>query len=115
MHSAAIHDLQHASFFVSALLFWWALVRRRAGVFALALLVGFQFVVSRLSVRWRWVRKLATGEPQMLLYRGEFITSALRCSRVTEDEVLAPLRSAGVDDRRWVDTVGRARRAWARA
>lgn len=25
----AVHDLQHASFLVSALLFWWALVRRR--------------------------------------------------------------------------------------
>ena len=31
LHDAAIHDLQHASFFASALLFWWALVRRRPG------------------------------------------------------------------------------------
>lgn len=75
------------------------------GVFALALLVGMQFVVTWLSVRWRWVRKLATGEPQTLLYRGEFIGSSLRSSRVTEDEVLAALRASGVDDRRRVHTV----------
>ena len=31
LRSAALHDLQHASFFASALLFWWVLVRRRAG------------------------------------------------------------------------------------
>ena len=31
LHHPAVHDLQHASFFASALLFWWALVRRRAG------------------------------------------------------------------------------------
>jgi putative membrane protein len=29
LRNNAIHDLQHASFFASALLFWWALVRRR--------------------------------------------------------------------------------------
>lgn len=35
----AVHDLQHASFFVSALLFWWALVRRRPdGIAALYVL-----------------------------------------------------------------------------
>lgn len=29
LRNEAIHDLQHASFLVTALLFWWALVRRR--------------------------------------------------------------------------------------
>lgn len=69
------------------------------GVVAFVLLIAFQFGVTWLSVRWRWVRRLVTGEPQMLLYRGEFIHSALRKSRVTEDEVLAALRSAGIGDR----------------
>ena len=31
LRNAVVHDLQHASFFASALLFWWALVRRRPG------------------------------------------------------------------------------------
>ncbi|MEO8740418.1 MAG: YetF domain-containing protein [Casimicrobiaceae bacterium] len=69
------------------------------GVFAFMLLIAFQFGVTWLSVRWRWVRRLVTGEPQMLLFRGEFIKSALLRSRVTEDEVLAALRSHGIGDR----------------
>lgn len=67
------------------------------GAFAFALLIGLQFAVSWSSVRARWVRRLATGEPLMLLYCGEFLPAALRQARVTEDEVRAAIRSAGVD------------------
>ncbi|GJL84206.1 MAG: hypothetical protein DHS20C01_38400 [marine bacterium B5-7] len=65
------------------------------GVLALALLIGMQFVVTWSSVRVRWVRKLATGEPTLLLYRGALLSQALVKTRVTEDEVLAAVRSAG--------------------
>lgn len=67
------------------------------GVLAFALLIGLQFAVSWSSVRAGWVRRLATGEPLMLLYRGEFLAVALRQARVTEDEVRAAVRSAGID------------------
>jgi uncharacterized membrane protein YcaP (DUF421 family) len=67
------------------------------GALAFALLIGLQFVVTWSSVRVRWVRRLATGEPLMLLYRGEFLPEALRHARVTEDEVRAAVRSAGID------------------
>lgn len=67
------------------------------GTLAFALLIGLQFAVSWSSVRARWVRQLATGEPLMLLYRGDFLTTALRQARVTEDEVRAAIRSAGLD------------------
>lgn len=67
------------------------------GALAFALLIGLQFAVTWSSVRARWVRRLATGEPLMLLYCGEFLPAALRQARVTEDEVRAAVRSAGVD------------------
>ncbi|MDO8862081.1 DUF421 domain-containing protein [Haliea sp. E1-2-M8] len=67
------------------------------GALAFALLICLQFVVSWSSVRARWVRRLATGEPLMLLYSGEFLPEALRKARVTEDEVRAAVRSAGID------------------
>jgi uncharacterized membrane protein YcaP (DUF421 family) len=67
------------------------------GALAFALLIGLQFIVTWSSVRVRWVRRLATGEPLMLLYRGEFLPAALRHARVTEDEVRAAVRSAGID------------------
>ncbi len=66
------------------------------GALAFALLIFLQFAVTWSSVRVRWVRQLVTGEPLMLLYRGEFLQTALRQSRVTEDEVLAAVRSAGL-------------------
>lgn len=67
------------------------------GALAFALLIGLQFAVTWSSVRSRWVRRLATGEPMMLLYRGKFLPASLRQARVTEDEVRAAIRSAGVD------------------
>ena len=68
------------------------------GVLAFALLIGAQFVVTWASVRAGWVRRLVTGEPRMLLYRGEFLREAMTRSRVTEDEVRAAVRAAGSSD-----------------
>ncbi len=65
------------------------------GVLAFAVLIGLQFLVTWSSVRARWVRRVVTGEPALLLLRGEFLQAALRRSRVTEDEVRAAVRAAG--------------------
>lgn len=66
------------------------------GASAFAVLIGLQFLVTWSSVRVRWVRKVVTGEPRMLLYRGEFLEPALKQARVTRDEVRAAVRSAGL-------------------
>ena len=66
------------------------------GALAFALLIGLQYVVTWSSVRARWVRRWVTGEPLILLYRGEFLPEALWRSRVAEDEVRAAVRSAGL-------------------
>ena len=65
------------------------------GALAFAVLIGLQFLVTWASVRARWVRQVVTGEPVMLLHRGEFLKSALRKTRVTEDEIQAAVRGAG--------------------
>lgn len=75
------------------------------GALAFALLIGLQFVVTWSSVRARWVRKLVTGEPQMLLYHGEFLQAALQRTRVNEDEVVAAVRSAGLASLKEADAV----------
>jgi uncharacterized membrane protein YcaP (DUF421 family) len=41
----------------------------------------------------------------MLLYRGEFLSGALRHARVTEDEVRATVRAAGLGDLEAVEAV----------
>lgn len=66
------------------------------GALAFALLIGMQFAVTWSSVRAHWVRKIITGEPALLLYRGAFLPAALRRARVTEDEVRAAVRAAGL-------------------
>lgn len=68
------------------------------GALAFALLISLQFSVTWTSVRVRWVRQLVTGEPRILLYRGETLSGALRIARVTEDELRAAVRSAGLAD-----------------
>jgi uncharacterized membrane protein YcaP (DUF421 family) len=67
------------------------------GVVAFALLIGLQFLVTWSSVRARWVRRVVTGEPQLVALRGELIPGALVRVRVTDDEVLAALRSQGIE------------------
>ena len=66
------------------------------GILAFALLIGLQLVVTWTSVRMGWLRRILTGEPQLLLYRGEFMPAALRKARVTKDEVRSAVRSSGV-------------------
>jgi uncharacterized membrane protein YcaP (DUF421 family) len=66
------------------------------GAAAFALLIGLQFIVTWSSVRAPWVRRVVTGEPQLVLHRGAMLPSALRRTRVAEDEVIAAVRSAGV-------------------
>lgn len=63
---------------------------------AFAILIGLQFAVTWSSVRIPWIRRLVTGEPQMLLRHGAFLPMALRRARVTEAEVRAAVRAAGV-------------------
>ncbi|QNI02790.1 DUF421 domain-containing protein [Halomonas sp. SH5A2] len=67
------------------------------GLLAFALLIALQFAVTWSSVRALWVRQLATGEPQMLVYCGAFLSAAMVRSRVTEDEIRAAVRSVGVN------------------
>lgn len=75
------------------------------GALALALLISLQFVITWLSVRVSWVKQLITGEPLMLLYRGEYLTAALRQARVTKEEVRSAVRSSGVGQLSAVEAV----------
>ena len=75
------------------------------GALAFALLIGLQFVVTWSSVRVHWIRRLMTGDPLILLYCGKFLPGALQQARVTEDEIRAAIRSAGIDSLNKVQAV----------
>jgi uncharacterized membrane protein YcaP (DUF421 family) len=64
----------------------------------MALLVLLQFVITWLSVRSPGFRNLVKSEPTLIMHQGEFLDGAMRAQRITQDEVMAALRSNGVMD-----------------
>lgn len=65
------------------------------GILAVCLLALLQFAIALGSVRWRWVEQIVKSKPRQLLTDGTIDGAALRAERVTRDEVLAAVRSAG--------------------
>jgi uncharacterized membrane protein YcaP (DUF421 family) len=63
---------------------------------AFALLIFLQLGITWLSVRSKRFSKLIKAEPALLVFRGKFLTEAMKAKRVTEEEILSILRSNGV-------------------
>ena len=68
------------------------------GVLAFLLLIGLQYMVAWLSVRSTWVEALVKSEPTLLLYQGQFLQGVMRSERVSQEEVEAAVRQAGMSD-----------------
>lgn len=66
------------------------------GVSALGLLVGLQFVITWLSVRYPSLEKLIKSEPTLLVDKGKLLDYALRQQRVAEGEVRMAIRAQGI-------------------
>ncbi len=75
------------------------------GFLAFALLCGLQYIVAFVSVRSERFQNLVKAEPSLLFFRGDFLPGMLRKERVTEEEVLAAIRSQGLADVSQVDAV----------
>jgi uncharacterized membrane protein YcaP (DUF421 family) len=75
------------------------------GLLALALLIGMQYAVAWVTVRSRWFEQIVKSEPAALLRHGRFLDDAMRRERISNDEVLAAIRTAGLDDRERVALV----------
>lgn len=67
------------------------------GLLALALLIGLQALVAWSSVRSSTFSRMVKASPVLIVHRGIFLETAMRRARVVEAEVLAALRSEGVD------------------
>lgn len=66
------------------------------GLLAFAMLAALQWAVSRLSVAWPFFRKLVRNQPRLLLEQGQYCSTAMADERVTEDEIEAAVRAAGI-------------------
>lgn len=69
------------------------------------LLVSLQFLITWVSIRTSAVQNLIKSEPTLLLFKGEFIESALKSERVAKGEVLAAIRLSGHDSIESIDAV----------
>lgn len=66
-----------------------------AGVAAIALLCGAQYVVAWLSTRTAIVRRMVKSQSVLVLRDGRFIDAALRRERLTPSEVRQAIRAGG--------------------
>ncbi len=68
------------------------------GLVAFALLIGLQYLVTWSSARASWVKRVVTGEPRLIFYNGQYLRSEMKRARITKEEVLSAVRSAGYAD-----------------
>ncbi len=66
------------------------------GLAAFGILITLQYLIAWLNVRYQWVETLVKSEPALLFYRGNFIRSAMRSERVTQEEIEAAIRQQGI-------------------
>jgi uncharacterized membrane protein YcaP (DUF421 family) len=66
------------------------------GIASFVVLIGLQFVVTMLGLRFRTIRHLVKPHPKLLFYRGEFLTDVMKNEHVHEVEILSAVRSAGL-------------------
>jgi uncharacterized membrane protein YcaP (DUF421 family) len=66
------------------------------GTLGLGLLITMQFVITWSSVRWDWLRRAVREQPTLLVRNGQLRHAELVDQRLTEGEILAAIRSAGI-------------------
>ncbi|WP_454193269.1 DUF421 domain-containing protein [Paenibacillus sp. Marseille-Q7038] len=66
------------------------------GLTALALLIGMQFLLSKISLSKPWFREMLTSDPQLLYYKGVYIKSAMKKTRINKEDIYQSARNQGV-------------------
>lgn len=73
-----------------------------SGLVPILTVLGVELVLSALSLRSIWIRKLLCGKPVILIENGHILQENLRKTRVTLDELTGHLREKDVLDLRSV-------------
>ncbi|MCO6149427.1 DUF421 domain-containing protein [Flavobacterium sp. NRK1] len=68
------------------------------GLLVLALLILLQYIITWLSVRYKYVNNLITNKPALLAYNGNIYDDTLIKERITYDELEEALRKSGITD-----------------
>jgi len=65
------------------------------GVFAFAMLLALQYLVTLGTLHSRMFQRLVTEQPRLLAYRGELLPGAMKTERISPEELHAAVRAAG--------------------
>lgn len=68
------------------------------GITALVVLLGVQYVIAFVTVRSSRFERFVNGEPALLVHRGRFLDRQMKGARVSQEEVRAGIRNAGVGE-----------------
>jgi uncharacterized membrane protein YcaP (DUF421 family) len=75
------------------------------GITAMFTLIGMQFILAWLSVRFKFVQNLVKATPELLYYQGRYLEKTMKKARVQTIEVLQAARSSGIDSMEQVEAV----------
>lgn len=65
------------------------------GLFAVALLICLQYLITFISVRSRGFKKFISSDPTLLFYKGNMLNKVLKKERISIGEVYKSVREAG--------------------
>jgi uncharacterized membrane protein YcaP (DUF421 family) len=68
------------------------------GILGAATLLGLNYLLSLLSVRYGFLGREVLGQPTLLINEGHLVTANLERERVNPDDVLMAMREHGVED-----------------
>lgn len=75
------------------------------GVLASGLLIGFQFIITWLSVRVDWIKDLIKAKPTLLYNKDKYLFDKMKNQRVTKGEILAAIRASSIGSLEKVEAV----------
>lgn len=74
-------------------------------VAAIVVLLGAQFVVSKLAMRSNRFERVIKSDPALLFYGGDYVVETMRAERVTKREILQAVRNSGASSLEGVQAV----------
>lgn len=75
------------------------------GITAFVSLMMLQIVLSYLCVSSEKIDRIVNGEPTLVMYKGKFLSDAMKSERVTKDELRAAIRNQGLASQSEVDSI----------
>lgn len=75
------------------------------GVVVYFTLIGLQFLITWLSVRFKKVKTIVSGQPTLLLYNGQLLEKVMKKERITREEIFVSARASGIAELNEIEVV----------